>query len=142
MAAIAVAALNSTSLLVVIQGAVAWQRRAVATGLVQFSRTIGGAVGVGLMGGALTAVVGTASSEILDPIARSTLPTATLVADRGALADGLGLIYRSLLVAAVGALLLAVRSMPDVSLGHEIGSSAATAIREAGSPASARTPSR
>ena len=62
--------LTSTTLLVVIQGAVAWQRRAVATGLVQFSRTIGGAVGVGVMGGVLTAFVGTASSAILDPIAR------------------------------------------------------------------------
>ena len=53
--------LSSTTLLVVIQGAVEWQRRAVATGLVQFSRTIGGAVGVGVMGGVLTAFVGAAT---------------------------------------------------------------------------------
>ncbi|MEA2520041.1 MAG: hypothetical protein QOF49_2121, partial [Chloroflexota bacterium] len=65
--------LTSTTLLVVIQGAVEWQRRAVATGLVQFSRTIGGAVGVGIMGGVLTAFVGAASSAILDPVARGTV---------------------------------------------------------------------
>ena len=40
--------LSSTTILVMVQAAVPWQRRAVATGLVQFSRTIGGAVGVGL----------------------------------------------------------------------------------------------
>jgi EmrB/QacA subfamily drug resistance transporter len=112
--------LVSTTLLVIIQGAVAWQRRAVATGLVQFSRTIGGAVGVGLMGGVLTAAVGTASSAILDPVARATLPAGALVADRAALATGLGTIYWILVLAAVLTTILAIRSMPDVSLGHEI----------------------
>jgi EmrB/QacA subfamily drug resistance transporter len=112
--------LTSTTLLVIIQGAVAWQRRAVATGLVQFSRTIGGAVGVGLMGGVLTAFVGSASSAILDPIARGSLSASDLVADRAALAAGLGLNYWVLVAAAAGALVLAWRSMPDVSLGHEI----------------------
>ena len=112
--------LMSTTLLVIIQGAVAWQRRAVATGLIQFSRTIGGAVGVGVMGGVLTAFVGTASSAILDPIARASVPAAELVADRAALASALGIIYWILVAAAVGALTLAIRAMPDVTLGHEI----------------------
>ncbi|HET9681713.1 MAG TPA: MFS transporter [Candidatus Limnocylindrales bacterium] len=112
--------LMSTTLLVIIQGAVAWQRRAVATGLVQFSRTIGGAVGVGVMGGILVGFVGGASSAILDPVARAILPTSELVADRAALASGLGVIYLLLVVAAVATLLLAIRTMPDVSLGHEI----------------------
>ncbi len=112
--------LTTTTLLVIIQGAVAWRRRAVATGLIQFSRTIGGAVGVGAMGGILTAFVGTASSVVLDPIARSTLSAADLAGDRAALADGLGVIYWVLLAAAIGAFLLAARAMPDVVLGHEI----------------------
>ncbi|MBI3751012.1 MAG: MFS transporter [Chloroflexi bacterium] len=112
--------LTSTTLLVIIQGAVAWQRRAVATGLVVFSRTIGGAVGVGLMGGVLTAFVGTASSGILDPIARSTLAPALLATDRAALAAGLGVDYWILFGAAVATCLLAIRSMPDVALGHEL----------------------
>ena len=112
--------LSSTTILVVVQGAVAWQRRAVATGLVQFSRTIGGAVGVGVMGGLLTAFVGGASSAILDPISRGQLPPATLDAGRASLAAGLGVIYWLMVLTAVAALVVAIRSMPDVTLGHEI----------------------
>jgi MFS family permease len=112
--------LSSTTLLVIIQGAVAWDRRAVATGLVQFSRTIGGAVGVGVMGGILTAFVGTASSAILDPIARSSADPATLAAARDSLASGLSVVYWLMVVAAIGAFALAVRAMPDVALGDEL----------------------
>ena len=109
--------LTSTTLLVVIQGAVTWDRRAVATGLVQFSRTIGGAVGVGIMGGVLTAFVGAASSAILDPQAAQ---TADLQAARDALASGLTVVYALMAVAAAAVLVLAVRTMPDVALGHEL----------------------
>jgi EmrB/QacA subfamily drug resistance transporter len=112
--------LSSTTLLVVIQGAVAWDRRAVATGLVQFSRTIGGAVGVGVMGGILTAFVGGASSAVLDPIARTTADPATLQAARDALGSGLGVVYWLMVACAIGAFALAVRTMPDVALGHEL----------------------
>ena len=42
--------LLSTPVLIVVQSAVDWARRGGATALVQFSRTIGGAVGVSLMG--------------------------------------------------------------------------------------------
>jgi EmrB/QacA subfamily drug resistance transporter len=109
--------LTSTTILVVIQGAVAWERRAVATGLVQFSRTIGGAVGVGIMGGVLTAFVGAASSAILDPVAA---PNADLQAARDALSSGLTVVYALMAVSAVSAFVLAVRTMPDVALGHEL----------------------
>jgi EmrB/QacA subfamily drug resistance transporter len=112
--------LVSTTLLVVIQGAVEWRRRAVATGLVQFSRTIGGAVGVGVMGGVLTAFLGTASSAILDPIARGSVPTEAALAARASLAAGLGVTYWLMFGAAALACLLAVRAMPDVALGHEL----------------------
>ncbi|HEY4753986.1 MAG TPA: DHA2 family efflux MFS transporter permease subunit, partial [Candidatus Limnocylindrales bacterium] len=73
---------SSTVLLIMVQGAVPWQRRATATGLVQFSRTIGGSVGVGVMGGILTAFVGAASSAILDPVGRSGLSPDQLAAGR------------------------------------------------------------
>jgi EmrB/QacA subfamily drug resistance transporter len=130
--------LSSTTLLVVIQGAVAWDRRAVATGLVQFSRTIGGAVGVGIMGGILTAFVGAASSAILDPIARTTADPAELQAARGALGSGLGVVYWLMVACAIGAFALAVRTMPDVALGHELEESA----REpgVGAPGAERVP--
>ena len=114
--------LTSTTLLVVIQGAVAWSRRAVATGLVQFSRTIGGAVGVGVMGGVLTAFVGAASSAILDPTARAGLSPAAADAARSALSSGLGVTYWVMAGAAIVAFVLAVRTMPDVALGHELAS--------------------
>jgi EmrB/QacA subfamily drug resistance transporter len=117
--------LTSTTLLVVIQGAVVWSRRAVATGLVQFSRTIGGAVGVGIMGGVLTAFVGAASSAILDPASRAQLPPAAADAARTALSSGLGVTYWIMAAAAIAAFVLAIRSMPDVALGHEIASPAA-----------------
>jgi EmrB/QacA subfamily drug resistance transporter len=112
--------LASTTLLVIIQGAVEWRRRAVATGLVQFSRTIGGAVGVGVMGGVLTAFVGAASSAILDPVARGSVSTRAAAAARDSLAAGLDVTYWLMFVAAALACLLAVRTMPDVSLGHEL----------------------
>jgi EmrB/QacA subfamily drug resistance transporter len=121
--------LTSTTLLVVIQGAVAWQRRAVATGLVQFSRTIGGAVGVGVMGGVLTAFVGAASSAILDPVARSSVAPEVAAAARDSLAAGLGVTYWILLSAAALACLLAIRTMPNVALGHELTAAASASAR-------------
>jgi MFS family permease len=112
--------LSSTTLLVIIQGSVAWGRRAVATGLVQFSRTIGGAVGVGLMGGILAAFVGAASSAILDPFARGSLSQAELDAGRAALASGLTVTYWLMAAAAVASWIVAVRTMPDARLGHQV----------------------
>ena len=91
-----------------------------ATGLVQFSRTIGGAIGVGVMGGVLTAFVGAASSAILDPVARGTVSAQAAAAARDSLASGLNVTYWLMFVAAALACLLAVRTMPDVSLGHEL----------------------
>jgi EmrB/QacA subfamily drug resistance transporter len=109
---------SSTTLLIIIQGSVEWQRRATATGLVQFSRTIGGSVGVGVMGGVLAAFVGTASSAILDPIGRNQLTAAQLAAGRAALADGLGVVFWLMAAAAAAACALAFRTMPDVRLGE------------------------
>jgi MFS family permease len=108
---------SSTTLMIIIQGAVEWQRRATATGLVQFSRTIGGSVGVGVMGGVLTAFVGTASSAILDPIGRNQLSAAQLQAGRDSLAAGLVVVFWLMAVAAAGACALAFRAMPQARLG-------------------------
>ena len=116
--------LASTTLLIVIQGGVEWRRRAVATGLIQFSRTIGGAVGVGIMGGVLTSFVGAASSSILDPIARASVSPEAAAAARGSLAAGLTVTFWLMLVCALVALVLAMRTMPDVHLGHEVTASA------------------
>lgn len=114
--------LSATTLMVVIQGAVPWNRRGVATGLIQFSRTIGGAVGVGVMGGILTAFVGPASSAILNPTGVSGLSPAALAQARAGLAAGLGPIYLVLLGAAIVAAIVAIRAMPDVRIGPASGS--------------------
>jgi EmrB/QacA subfamily drug resistance transporter len=107
---------NST-ILVVIQGSVNWDRRGVVTGLVQFSRTIGGAVGVGVLGGILTAFVGAASSAVLDSGALAALPPDQLAATRDQLADGLQWIYWILVGSGALALVVAIRRMPVVLLG-------------------------
>ncbi len=105
---------SATIILIMVQGAVPWQRRAVATGLVQFSRTIGGALGVGLLGGIVTASVGPASAVILDPIQRTQIPPAQLTAMRDSLAGGLEWIFLILVVDAVLVALVAWRLMPAV----------------------------
>jgi EmrB/QacA subfamily drug resistance transporter len=110
--------LTSTPLLVAIQTDVGWEQRGQATGLVQFSRTIGGAVGTGLLGALLAAAVGPAASTILDPIARGSIPAAQLANTRTALEGGLWWIYLILAAAGAGAWLLAVRLMPAVSIGE------------------------
>jgi EmrB/QacA subfamily drug resistance transporter len=121
--------LMSTTLLVVIQGAVEWNRRAVATGLVQFSRTIGGSVGVGIMGGVLAAFVGAASSAILDPLQRGNVASDAAAAARSSLAAGLDVTYWLMAVCALVAFALAIRAMPDVALGHELAPAPARSVR-------------
>lgn len=108
--------LASTTILVVVQSAVDWAQRGVVTGLVQFSRTIGGAVGIGLMGGILTAFVGSATSLILDPVRSASLDPAVLAGARRDLSTGLFWIFVILAVAAALSLVAAVRSMPSVRI--------------------------
>ncbi len=110
--------LITTPVLVSIQTVVAWQQRGQATGLVQFSRTIGGAVGTGLMGAILASAVGPAASAILDPVGRDQLPAATVAGARDSLAAGLGWIFVIMLVTSALAWLLAIRFMPAVRVGE------------------------
>ncbi len=111
--------LTTTPLLVSIQTAVSWRQRGQATGLVQFSRTIGGAVGTGLMGAILAAAVGAQASAILDPVGRGSIPASQLAGIRDALAGGLDAIFLIMLVTAVLAFLLALRFMPAVHVDEE-----------------------
>ena len=69
--------LFSAPLLIVIQSSVEWGRRGAATAMNQFSRTIGGAVGVSLLGVLLQAFVGSAR----DPLAARSELGAGLHAD-------------------------------------------------------------
>lgn len=109
--------LITTPLLVSIQSVVAWRQRGQATGLVQFSRTIGGAIGTGLLGAILASAVGPRAGALLDPIGRGQIPAADLAALHDSLADGLALIFLILFVTAVAAWLVAVRFMPAINVG-------------------------
>lgn len=106
----------STPIMVAIQGSVAWAQRGVATGLQQFSRSIGGSIGVGLMGGILTAAVGTHSAVILDPFRRNSVPLEELAATQEAMGSGLLMIFWIILVASVATFLIALRSMPRIHI--------------------------
>jgi EmrB/QacA subfamily drug resistance transporter len=108
--------LGSTVIMVSTQGSVAWNRRATTTGLVQFSRSIGGSVGLGLMGGILTAAVGTHSAQVLDPFTRDQLSPADLAATRDALVGGLVAIFWIIFVAGVAAFVVAHRTMPSLNI--------------------------
>ncbi|HVA86535.1 MAG TPA: MDR family MFS transporter [Candidatus Saccharimonadales bacterium] len=108
--------LGATTIMVSIQGSVAWNRRGVATGLVQFSRSIGGSIGIGLMGGILTAAVGTHSAAVLDPLARNNLSPADLASARAAIESGLSINFWIIFVAGVAAFLVAYRTMPQLNI--------------------------
>jgi hypothetical protein len=107
----------SVTVMVTVQSTVPWDQRGVVTGLTQFSRTIAGTVGVGIMGGVLATFVGGASSAILDPGARGSLPPADLAADRASLAAGLTWIYWAMFATCAAMLAYVIRTLPDVRLG-------------------------
>ena len=134
--------LSSTTILVMVQAAVPWQRRAVATGLVQFSRTIGGAVGVGLLGGLVTAAVGGSSAIILDPIGRNFIPAAQLAAMRSSLSGGLEWVFIIVALDAAVVAAVAIRFMPSVRIERRGASGAGAMAPTSGgaAPAPSATP--
>jgi MFS family permease len=101
----------SMSYLLAAQNAVTWQHRGVITGSVQFFRTIGGAVGIGLFGAMFNTLVrsqmeqlkaiGVSPSAVLDPQAHSSIPAAVLQSSRHAIAGGLIWVFVAMLVVAV-----------------------------------------
>jgi MFS family permease len=111
------------------QNAVDWDRRGVATGLVMFSRTMGGAMGIGLMGAALARLVearltvgGEALFDVsaaLRPETHALLASDDLVRVQEALRGGLGLVF---LVLALMALLgtICAACLPSGTGGPEV----------------------
>ena len=95
--------------LVSAQSAVGWSQRGVVTGLVNFSRSMGAAIGVAALGGVLFASMGADSSAVaalLDPAGRSELGEAEASALEASLGAGLHTVYVVMvLVSVLGALL-------------------------------------
>ncbi|GAC1346910.1 MAG: MDR family MFS transporter [Isosphaeraceae bacterium] len=95
------------------QHAVAWNRRGVATGVVTFSRTIGGAIGVGLLGATLswnlTGRLRDAHLEKVDvasalrPESHERIPAEQLAGVRTALGLSLRSVYGEILLLSLGA---------------------------------------
>ncbi len=104
--------LTLNPVLVSVQSAVTWSRRGVATSLTQFSRSLGSAVGVALLGSVLVLVMGARAdraSALLDPIARSGLAPGDAAPLRTTLNDGLHAVYVIMTGVAVAGAALAMR---------------------------------
>ncbi|HZV51985.1 MAG TPA: MDR family MFS transporter [Candidatus Dormibacteraeota bacterium] len=101
-----------TPLLIVLQGAVGWSRRGAVTALNQFSRTIGGAVGVSLLGMLLDwRVRAAAPARGLDPaLLANPLQVGGPVAAqaRPLLDQGLHLVFAALVLVSVATLAVAL----------------------------------
>ncbi|HEV8671224.1 MAG TPA: MFS transporter [Candidatus Limnocylindria bacterium] len=95
--------------LVAAQSAVGWSRRGVVTGVVDFSRSMGAAIGVAALGTVLFATMGASAADVqtlLDTVRRGELGPERAAVTADALATGLRSVYLIMIaVAVVGALL-------------------------------------
>ncbi|MFN2465699.1 MAG: MFS transporter, partial [Candidatus Dormibacteria bacterium] len=92
--------LLNTPLLIMIQGVVGWEDRGAVTALNQFSRTIGGAVGVALMGVLLQSRIqagavgrGLNPATYSDPLRYTLHPTSNSAVGRALVTDGVHAIF-------------------------------------------------
>ncbi len=118
--------LSATAMLISVQNSVGWSQRGVATALVQFSRTIGGAVGVAVLGTLLTAQLTSrlsglesslqSANALLDPEVRSGLPPDLLDVLSSALASSLNVVFLTMLGLAVAAALIVLLFFPRGSV--------------------------
>jgi len=101
----------SMSYLLAAQDAVTWQHRGVITSSVQFFRTIGGAVGIGVLGAMFNLLIqpqmhqlqamGVAPAAVLSSEAHSAIPAGAMQLARGAIAHGLIRVFAAMLACAV-----------------------------------------
>lgn len=87
----------ATTVLVASQSAVGWERRGIVTGLIGFTRNLGGAVGVSVLGAVLATSLGANVHDISPLLDRTRVVAGADVASlRTALAGGLHLVYLAL----------------------------------------------
>lgn len=114
--------LSAPAFMIATQSAVGWAERGVATASIQFSRTIGGAIGVAALGTVLNAgmsarMAGVQGGDqragaLLDPVVRGTLAPDMLQALQSALSGSLAMVYLSILGIAVVAFLIVLLAFP------------------------------
>jgi hypothetical protein len=98
--------LANTPLIIAVQSSVPWKRRGVATASTMFSRSIGGTLSVGVLGGFLAAALAASGApagavdKLLGP-ERSLLPPALVRSLSGALQGGMERIFLAVAVIAL-----------------------------------------
>ena len=120
----------SMSYLLAAQDAVTWQQRGIITSAVQFFRTIGGAIGIGLLGMLFNILIapqmahlhaiGINPAELMDPHRRGKLDPAILHSASSMIAGGLTWVFIAMLVFAVFQT-IATFYMSGKKAAHEIG---------------------
>lgn len=118
--------LSATAMLISVQNSVGWSQRGVATAMVQFSRTIGGALGVAALGTLLTSrmsgrLTGLSddlrdANALLDEDVRDTLALSTIDQLRDALAFGLHQVYLGMFVLSLIAAAVIIIAFPRGSV--------------------------
>jgi MFS family permease len=119
----------SMSYFLAAQGAVAWQQRGIVTSGVQFVRTAGGAVGIGVLGGLLNTLIrpgiqrlnqqGITPATLLDPHLRQNIPAEVLRPAQHMIGAGLTWVFVAMVICAVGgvvATLFMSSDKPDHSI--------------------------
>ena len=101
----------SMSYLLAAQDAVTWQRRGIVTSGIQFFRTIGGAVGIGVLGAMFNILIrpqmnrfeqqGITPASLLDPSTHAKLSPDTLLQARHMISSGLTWVFLAMLLFAI-----------------------------------------
>ncbi len=119
---------SSMSYLLAAQESVTWQQRGIATSSIQFFRTIGGAIGIGLLGALFNALIrpqmarleasGIKPAELLDPHLRGALSPAILQSAQQMISSGLKWVFAAMVVFAVIQFILTL-FMPAKAAEHQ-----------------------
>ncbi|MGA2582758.1 MAG: MFS transporter [Tepidisphaeraceae bacterium] len=119
----------SMSFLLAAQDAVSWQRRGSVTSSIQFFRTVGGAMGIGILGALFNILTGPAmakfqseglgSGALLDQRQRELLPLATRIGLQQSISHSLRWVFAAMLGVAVIQVVIA-GMMPRKKTDHKI----------------------
>jgi MFS family permease len=128
---------SSMSFLLAAQNAVSWQRRGSVTGSIQFFRTVGGSMGIGILGALFNVVTqpklrsleghGIQAAALLDQHTRAQIPPPILREAGHIIAGGLQWVFLGMLCVAVLQVVVA-RQMPRRKADHAL---SATEMAEA-----------
>ena len=107
-------------ILIGVQTVVGYRRRGIVTSLFNFTRSLGGAVGVAVLGAVLNARIGSSSAELRPLLNPEQGAVGSISAGaRALLGDGIHLVFLGLLAAGVVGVLLAVR-IPSLALTSHV----------------------